>query len=32
MPELRRYRYVYVNNRLVLVDPATSRVVDVIAE
>ena len=22
-PELRRYRYVYVNNRLVLVDPAT---------
>lgn len=32
MPELRSYRYVYVNNRLVLVDPATSRVVDVIAE
>jgi hypothetical protein len=32
IPELRRYRYVYVNNRLVLVDPATSRVVDVIAE
>ena len=32
MPELRRYRYVYVNNRLVLVDPATSRVVDVISE
>jgi hypothetical protein len=32
VPELRRYRYVYVNNRLVLVDPATSRVVDVISE
>ena len=32
MPELRHYRYVYVNNRLVLVDPATSRVVDVISE
>jgi hypothetical protein len=32
VPELRRYRYVYVNNRLVLVDPSTSRVVDVIAE
>ena len=31
-PELRRYRYVYVNNRLVLVDPATSQVVDVISE
>lgn len=32
MPELRHYRYVYVNNRLVLVDPATSRIVDVISE
>ncbi len=32
VPELRRYRYVYVNNRLVLVDPATSQVVDVISE
>jgi hypothetical protein len=32
MPALRRYRYVYVNNRLVLVDPSTSRVVDVISE
>jgi hypothetical protein len=32
VPELRRYRYVYVNNRLLLVDPATSRVVDVITE
>lgn len=32
VPELRRYRYVYVNNRLMLVDPSTSRVVDVIAE
>lgn len=31
-PELRRYRYVYVNNRLLLVDPATSQVVDVISE
>ncbi len=32
VPQLRRYRYVYVNNRLVLVDPQTSRVVDVIDE
>lgn len=32
VPELRRYRYVYVNNRLVLVDPATSQVVDVISK
>jgi hypothetical protein len=32
VPELRSYRYVYVNNRLVLVDPRTSRVVDVISE
>lgn len=31
-PELRPYRYVYVSNRLVLVDPATSQVVDVISE
>jgi hypothetical protein len=30
VPALRNYRYVYVNNRLVLVDPYTSRVVDVI--
>ena len=32
VPQLRSYRYVYVNNRLMLVDPATSRVIDVIAE
>jgi hypothetical protein len=32
MPPLRRYRYVYVNHRVVLVDPETSRVIDVIAE
>jgi hypothetical protein len=32
MPPLRRYRYVYVNHQVVLVDPETSRVIDVIAE
>lgn len=32
VPALRRYRYVYVDSRLVLVDPATSQVVDVITE
>jgi hypothetical protein len=32
VPSLRRYRYVYVDNRLLLVDPATSQVVDVITE
>jgi hypothetical protein len=31
-PPLRDYRYVYVNHRVVLVDPRTSQVVDVIAE
>jgi hypothetical protein len=31
-PELRRYRYVHVNNQLVLVDPDTSEVVEVIQE
>ncbi len=31
-PELRRYRYVYVNNQLVVVDPATSEVVQVISD
>jgi hypothetical protein len=31
-PELRRYRYVHVNNQLVLVDPETSEVVEVIAD
>jgi hypothetical protein len=31
-PELRRYRYVYVNNQLVLVDPETSEVVEVIRD
>lgn len=29
-PELRRYRYVYVNNQVVLVDPETSEVVEVL--
>ena len=32
VPVLKRYRYVYVNNQLVLVDPETSQVVDVINE
>jgi hypothetical protein len=32
VPVLRRFRYVYVNNQLVLVDPATSEVVDIITE
>jgi len=32
VPELRSYRYVYVNDRLMLVDPDTSQVVDVISE
>lgn len=32
VPELRRYRYVYVNNQLVLVDPETSEVVEVISD
>jgi hypothetical protein len=31
-PELRRYRYMHVNNQLVLVDPETSEVVEVIAD
>lgn len=31
-PPLRDYRYVYVNNRVVLVDLRTSQVIDVIAE
>jgi hypothetical protein len=31
-PELRRYRYVYVNNQLVVVDPATSEVVQIISD
>lgn len=31
-PALRRYRYVHVNNQLVLVDPATSEVVEIIAD
>jgi hypothetical protein len=29
-PALQRYRYYYVNNRLVLVDPMTSEVVDIL--
>jgi hypothetical protein len=29
---LKRYRYVYVNNQLVLVDPETSQVIDIINE
>jgi hypothetical protein len=31
-PVLKRYRYVYVNNQLVLVDPETSQVIDIINE
>jgi hypothetical protein len=31
-PELRRYRYMHVNDQLVLVDPETSEVVEVIAD
>jgi len=31
-PELKRYRYVRVNNQLVLVDPDTSEVVEVIRD
>jgi hypothetical protein len=31
-PELRPYRYVRVNNQLVLVDPETSEVVEVISD
>lgn len=32
VPALKRLRYVYVNNQLVLVDPETSEVVDIITE
>ena len=32
VPVMKRYKYVYVANRLVVVDPETSEVVDVIAE
>ena len=31
-PELKRYRYVNVNNQLLLVDPDTSEVVEIIRE
>jgi hypothetical protein len=31
-PELKRYRYVHVNNQLVLVDPDTSEVVEIIRD
>lgn len=31
-PELRRYRYMHVNNQVVLVDPETSEVVEVIRD
>lgn len=31
-PALRRYRYMHVNNQVVLVDPETSEVVEVIAD
>jgi hypothetical protein len=31
-PGLQRYRYYYVNNRLVMVDPVTSEVVDIIEQ
>ena len=29
-PTLPRYKYFYVNNRMMLVDPATSEVVDIL--
>lgn len=32
VPQLPQYRYFYVNNQLVLVDPVTSQVVDIIDE
>lgn len=32
VPSLRRYRYVYVNNDVVLVDPRTSEVVEIIRD
>jgi hypothetical protein len=31
-PELRRYRYMNVNNQVVLVDPETSEVVEIISD
>jgi hypothetical protein len=31
-PELRRYRYVHVNNQVVLVDPETSEVIEIISD
>lgn len=30
VPQLKRYKYVYVNNQVLLVDPATSEVVEII--
>lgn len=30
VPQLKRYKYVYVNNKVLLVDPATSEVVEII--
>jgi hypothetical protein len=32
VPTLRRYRYLYVNNQVVLVDPQTSEIVEIIRE
>jgi hypothetical protein len=32
VPALRRYRYLYINNQVVLVDPATSEIVEIIRE
>ena len=32
VPVLKRYKYVYVNNQLVLVDPETSQIVEIIQE
>ncbi len=31
-PDLRRYRYVYVNDQVLLVDPATSEVIEIISD
>ncbi|MEX2127589.1 MAG: DUF1236 domain-containing protein [Xanthobacteraceae bacterium] len=32
VPTLKRYRYLYVNNQVVLVDPETSEIVEIIRE
>jgi hypothetical protein len=32
VPTIKRYRYLYVNNEVVLVDPATSEIVEIIRD